>query len=190
VLDYLAKGSGYLILSFFFDFSDKIKKTVDGILRSLVFQLYQGGTDSARVLDALFQAYQDGRDQPSIKALSDALFTILAAQEQVVIVLDALDESMSREELLRWIKDTVSRQGLSHVQLICTSRPESEFQCKMPSFIGEENSLALDKQSINTNIRSYITVQLSERRDFQDKRLSSEIRDEIQMKVGDRADGM
>ncbi|CAG9954319.1 unnamed protein product, partial [Clonostachys rosea f. rosea IK726] len=190
VLDHLAKGSGRLILSFFFDFGDKAKKTVDGMLRSLVFQLYRGGTDSARVLDASFQAHQDGRDQPSTKALSDALFTMLAAQEQVVIVLDALDESTSRDELLRWIKDTVSRQGLSHVQIVCTSRPESEFQCDMPSLMGAENSLALDKQSVNADIRSYVAAQLSERRDFRDKRLSPEIRDKIQRKVGDGADGM
>jgi hypothetical protein len=114
VLDHLAKGSGRLILSFFFDFGDKVKKTVDGMLRSLVFQLYRGGTDSARVLGASFQKHQDCCNQPSIKALSDALFMILAAQEQVVIVLDALDESTSRDELLCWVKDTVSRQGVSY----------------------------------------------------------------------------
>ncbi|KAK7210155.1 hypothetical protein V2G26_017333 [Clonostachys chloroleuca] len=183
VLDHLTKGSRRLILSFFFDFGDEAKKTVDGLLRSLVFQLYRGGTDSARILDASFQAHRDGRNQPSTKALSDALFTMLAAQEQVVIVLDALDESTSRDELLRWIKDTVSRQDLSHVQLFCTSRPESEFRCDMPFLMGEENSFALDKQSVNADIRSYVTAQLSERRDFRDKRLSPEIRDKIQRKI-------
>jgi hypothetical protein len=60
----------------------------------------------------------------------------------------------------------------------------------MPSLMGAENSLALDKQSVNADIRSYVAVQLSERCDFQDKRLSPEIRDEIQRKVGDRADSI
>ncbi|KAK7224191.1 hypothetical protein V2G26_012194 [Clonostachys chloroleuca] len=115
---------------------------------------------------------------------------MLAAQEKVVIVLDALDESTSRDELLRWIKDTVSRQDLSHIQIVCTSRPESEFQCHMPSLMGAENILALDKQSVNADIQSYVAAQLSERRDFRDKRLSPEIRDKIQRKIGDGADGM
>ncbi|CAG9956773.1 unnamed protein product, partial [Clonostachys rosea f. rosea IK726] len=83
---------------------------------------------------------------------------MLAAQEQVVIVLDALDESISRDKLLRWIKDTVSRQGLSYIQIVYTSRPKSEFQYDIPSLIGAENSLALDKQSVNADIRSYIAV--------------------------------
>jgi hypothetical protein len=60
----------------------------------------------------------------------------------------------------------------------------------MPFLMGAENSLALDKQSVNADIRSYVTAQLLERRDFRDKRLSPEIRDMIQRKVGDGADGM
>ncbi|KAK7219009.1 hypothetical protein V2G26_007012 [Clonostachys chloroleuca] len=56
--------------------------------------------------------------------------------------------------------------------------------------MGEENSLTLDKQSLNADIRSYVTAQLPERRDFRGKRLSPEIRDKIQRKVGDGADGM
>jgi hypothetical protein len=56
--------------------------------------------------------------------------------------------------------------------------------------MGAENSLALDKQSVNADIRSYVAAQLSERRKFRGKRLSLEICDKIQRKVGDGADGM
>uniref|UniRef100_A0A8H7NI03 Nephrocystin 3-like N-terminal domain-containing protein n=1 Tax=Bionectria ochroleuca TaxID=29856 RepID=A0A8H7NI03_BIOOC len=159
VLDYLAKGSGRLILSFFFDFGDEAKKTVDGMLRSLVFQLYRGGL-ILRVSST-----------PHSKHIKMAATSLQQKRSQM------LYESTSRDELLRWIKDTVSRQGLSHVQIVCTSRPESKFQCDMPSLMGAENSLALDKQSVNADIRSYVAAQLSERRDFRDKRLSPEIRD-------------
>ncbi|KAG8405730.1 hypothetical protein J3458_021669 [Metarhizium acridum] len=44
VLDHLTEGSDRLILNFFFDFSDTTKQTLDGMLWSLAFQLYQGGT--------------------------------------------------------------------------------------------------------------------------------------------------
>lgn len=42
-----------LSLTSFFDFSDTTKQTLDGMLRSLAFQLYQGGFDSAIHLDTL-----------------------------------------------------------------------------------------------------------------------------------------
>ena len=61
-LDHLAMGNHRLILSFFFDFSDMAKQTMDDMLRSLAFQLYQGRAGSASLLDALFQAHPYGRD--------------------------------------------------------------------------------------------------------------------------------
>ena len=133
VLDHLAKRNDRLVISFFFDFGETAKQTVDGMLRSLAFQLYQGGADSASVLDASFQTHQDGRDQPATKTLSDVLYKMLAVQKKVSIVLDALDESITRAELLLWIKDAVCKPELGHVQLICTGRPEGDFLRDMPS---------------------------------------------------------
>lgn len=190
VLDHLTKGNDRLILGFFFDFGDATKQAVDGMLRSLAFQLYQGGAGSAGLLDASFQAHKEGRDQPATKTLSDVLFKMLAVQKKVSIVLDALDESTTRDKLLSWIKAVVSSRELRHVQLICTSRPETEFLHDIPSSIGEENHFALDKQAVNADIRSYVIAQLSQRRDFQDKRLSQDLLEQIQKKVGDGADGM
>lgn len=183
------KENDRLILFFFFDFSDRTKQTVDGMLRLLAFQLYQGGVGSAG-LDALFQAHQGGRDEPATKTLKDAVCKMLAVQKKVSITLDALDESTTRDELLGWIEDVVSRPDLGHVLLICTGRPEAEFLRAIPSLIGEGNNLALGKQSINADIRSYVAAQLLERRDFQDKHLSPDILDQIRRKVGDGADGM
>lgn len=190
VLDHLAKGNDRLILSFFFDFSDAIKQTVDGMLRSLAFQLWQGGVGSAIHLDAVFQAHQNGSDQPAIAALSDVIFKMLAVQKKVSIVLDALDESKTREAVLLWIKDVVSTPELGHVELIYTGRPEPEFMREIPSLIGEENCLALDKQAVNADIRLWVTAQLRQRRDFLEKPLSKDLLEVIRRKVGDGADGM
>ncbi|EAQ90477.1 hypothetical protein CHGG_02412 [Chaetomium globosum CBS 148.51] len=54
------------------------------------------------------------------------------SRRKVSIVLDALDESRTRADLLLWIKDVVSRPELGHVQLICTGRPEAEFLRDIP----------------------------------------------------------
>jgi hypothetical protein len=189
VLDHLAKGNDRLILSFFFDFSDTTKQTLDGMLRSLAFQLYQGGAGSAG-LDASFQAHQNGRDQPTTKTLEDVVCKMLAFHEQGSIVLDALDESTTRGELLLWMNDVVARPELGDVQLICTGRPEHEFMRGIPSLIGKENCLALDKESVNADIRTYVAAQLRQRSDFLDKCLSQDLLEGILKKVGDGADGM
>ncbi|CAG8184236.1 unnamed protein product, partial [Penicillium nalgiovense] len=190
VLDHLANGNGGLILSFFFDFSDTKKQTYEGMLRSLAFQLYQGGVDSANHLDALFQALQNGKDQPSTKALGVVVLKMLVAQRKVSIVLDALDESTRRDDVLLWIEDMVSRPELSHVSLLYTSRPESEFLRRVPTLIGKESCLPFDKQAVNSDVSSWVSAQLSQRRDFIEKSLSQDLLKKIQRKVGDGAGGM
>jgi hypothetical protein len=115
---------------------------------------------------------------------------MLTAQRKVCIILDALDESKTRGDVLEWVKDAVSRPELVHVQLFYTSRPESEFLRHIPPLIGKQNCLPLDKQAVNSDIRLWVTAQLSQRREFTEKPLSRELLEEIQRKVGDGADGM
>ncbi|OAA73114.1 Pfs, NACHT and Ankyrin domain protein [Cordyceps fumosorosea ARSEF 2679] len=190
VLDHLGKVSGGLVFSFFFNFDNRTKQTVDGMLRSLTFQLYQAGLGLADLLDASFQAHQDGKHQPTTKALEDVVFKMLAVSNKCFIVLDALDESTTQREVLLWMENVVSRQELGNVQLICTGRPESEFLRGIPRLFGQENCFALDKQAVNADIRSWVTVQLSQRADFQNKSLSEDVVERITKMVGDGADGM
>jgi hypothetical protein len=56
--------------------------------------------------------------------------------------------------------------------------------------IGKTNCLRLDKQAVNSDIASWVTVQLSQRHDFTEKALSQYLLKRIQRKVGDGADGM
>ena len=190
VLDHLARANNRLVLSFFFDFSDKPKQSLDGMLRSLAFQLCQGGFGYTTHINALFQAHQDGSRQPAPDVLSDIVLKMLMDQKEVSIVLDALDESTTRDAILRWIKDVATRAELSHIQLLCTGRPESEFLRDIPPLIGQQYCLPLEKQAVNADIRSWVTAQLSQRRDFQEKPLSQDILERIQREVGGKADGM
>jgi hypothetical protein len=190
VLDYLARANDSLILSFFFDFGDTTKQTLDGMLRSLSFQLYQGRNGSAVHLDTLYQSHRDGSDQPTTKALLYIVHKMLAAQSKIYIILDALDESTTRDDIILWIKDVVARPDLVHVQLLCTSRPESEFLRHIPTLIGEQNCLTLDEQAVDSDIRLWVTSQLSQCRDFTEKSLSQDLVKGIQEKVGDGANGM
>ncbi|KAH7377176.1 hypothetical protein B0T11DRAFT_28783 [Plectosphaerella cucumerina] len=72
VLDHIAADKDRLLISFFFDFSDKTKQAVDSMLRLLAFQLYQSGAGSS-ITDASYQAHQDGFQQPATKTLKGTL---------------------------------------------------------------------------------------------------------------------
>lgn len=179
-----------LVLSFFFDFSDITKQTLDNMLRSIAFQLYQSRSGSEGILVESFQTHQEGGKEPATKTLEDIVCRmLLAVPNKSFVVLDALDESTTRGELLTWVKDIVSRPGLE-TKLICTGRPEPEFIRDIPALISEESCLVLDKNSINSDIRSYVSAQLSERRDFREKSLSEDLLEKIRRRVGDGADGM
>jgi hypothetical protein len=115
---------------------------------------------------------------------------MLTSQRKVFVVLDALDESKTRGDVLLWIKDMVSRPDLDHVQLVYTSRPEPEFLERIPPLIGKQNCLPFDKQTVNSDIRLWVTAQLSQRYEFTKKPLSQDLLEKIQRKVGDGADGM
>ncbi|KAK5790610.1 hypothetical protein VI817_007897 [Penicillium citrinum] len=190
VLDHLAKGNDGPVLKFFFDFSDTKKQTYESMLRSLTFQLYQARVESAVHLDASFQGHQNGKDQPKTEALWVIFYNMLRVQKRVSIVLDALDESTSRDDILKWMEDVLFRPELAHVRVLYTSRPESEFLRRIPVLIGEEGCLPLDEQAVNSDIHLWVSDQLSQRRDFTEKPLSQGLLEEIRKKVGDGADGM
>ncbi|KAL8367908.1 hypothetical protein RB599_003702 [Gaeumannomyces hyphopodioides] len=195
ILNHLTKKNGsHLVLRFFFDFSDKAKQTVNSMLRTFAFQVYQyrlGSPQSAH-LDTSFQKHQEGLQQPSQGTLSDVIRSMLSGLKDVVILLDAMDESTTRRDLNSWIKDVVSRPELKHVRLMLTSRPELDFDA-IPSLIGEDGCISLNNDNsvaVNADIRSFVTARLENDDEFRRKRLNRDLVQQIRNRVGDRAKGM
>jgi hypothetical protein len=80
--------------------------------------------------------------RPMTKALSDVIFKMLLAPRKVSLVLDALYESKTRDDVLMWITDMLSNSDFFRIQLLCTSRPDSgdrspSFSVKFLLIIGE-----------------------------------------------------
>ncbi|TLS31007.1 hypothetical protein PpBr36_03495 [Pyricularia pennisetigena] len=191
VLEHLAKLDDCVVLSFFFDFGDTTKQTFDGMMRALIFQLYQDQPEpkSRGYLDSLFQTHSDGQKEPTAKALWDCLQNMLAIQKRVYVVLDALDESKTRDRLTKWIKDVVSGPTLQRLHLIFTSRPEPDFDC-IPSLIGRDNCLELDKKAANADIHAYVLSRLHNDDGFVNKSLPVELIQDIGNRIGNGADGI
>jgi hypothetical protein len=100
---------------------------------------------------------------------------MLTQTKDVCILLDALDESTTRSELLQWIKDTSSDPELYHVRLLYTSRPEPDLNQGIPAIIGRESCFPIDKQALSEDIRSFVTWQLIEREEFKTRELSEDL---------------
>jgi hypothetical protein len=186
ILDHLLQIDTHTTLAFFFDFSDPGKQKLENLLRSLAVQLYHKGNEAARRLDSLFASHDDGRRQPDTGALSACINTMIQITGKVFVIIDALDECTTREELLHWIRGLAS----SNAQLLVTGRPEAAFQREIPRSFDEHNCILLDKQAVNADICSYVEATLKKKADFVDKKLSLSILEEMRDKIGNRADGM
>jgi predicted ATPase len=186
ILDHLLQIDTYITLAFFFDFSDPRKQKLEDLLRSLAVQLYHTGNEAARRLDSLFTSHDDGRRQPDTNTLSACVDIMIQTAGKVFIIIDALDECTATEELLQWLKHLASRKA----QLIVTGRPEVEFQSAIPQSFSKRNCIQLDKNVVNTDIRSYVEATLEKKPDFVYKKLSPSLLEEIRNKIGDGADGM
>jgi Cdc6-like AAA superfamily ATPase len=190
VVDHLRKMKDCVTLEFYFDFSDIAKQKIDGVLRSLVFQLYKLGFHP-KDLDRLYESHLDGERQPDTATLTNCFYSMMKGLKTTTyIILDALDECIERKELLQWMKELFTMPDLSHIHLIATSRPEEEFLNRIPGWLGKERCLSLDKKAVDADIRSYVTATLKQNSDFVDKRLSQDLLEWISNKVGDGADGM
>ncbi|KAH7007957.1 uncharacterized protein B0I36DRAFT_378693 [Microdochium trichocladiopsis] len=189
IVDHLRKMDDCVTLEFYFDFNDTAKQKMDGVLRSLLFQLYKLGSRS-KDLDSLYQCHLDGQRQPDTLTLTNCLRAMIKGSKTTYVILDALDECLERKELLGWMKEFFTIPDLSHVHLIATGRPEEEFLSFIPGWLGNEHCLPLDKNAVNADIRSYVRARLEQSSDFVDKGLSQDLLEQIRNKVGDRADGM
>ncbi|KAF5644568.1 multiple ankyrin repeats single kh domain protein [Fusarium sp. NRRL 52700] len=187
ILDDLSAMDGIITLVHYFDFNDVEKQSLDGLLRSLAFQLYQhGGQDASAKLYGLFQSCRDGSGDPGESQLEACIKSMISTVNRVFILIDGLDECKSRGSLLSWI----GRFTVENVQFLLTARPEDDIQLQVFRCFGEENCLRLDKAAVDGDIKSYVSFVLDTNPTFMEKGLSEELRNEILTKVGDGADGM
>ncbi|KAI0435273.1 hypothetical protein F5Y09DRAFT_349521 [Xylaria sp. FL1042] len=91
-------------LYFYFDFNDTSKQKFDMTLRSLISQLYDKNQDARACLDSLYSSCSNGSQQPSLTLLSDAFRSMAKKAGEIWLVLDALDECITRNSYFHGFK--------------------------------------------------------------------------------------
>jgi hypothetical protein len=146
---------GSVLLYFFFDFGDRRKQDIDNIIRSLICQLYQQEQCVRQDLDNMFLACQDGSQQPALESLKDVLNSMLGKTENITIVLDALDESCTRRDLLAWIRSILTLKPTT-IRLLVTSRREQDIESTLETLMDSNFMVDIQNGLVDGDIRSYV----------------------------------
>jgi hypothetical protein len=175
---------------FFFDFNDNGKQTLDSAIRSLLWQIAKCPGSSLIELEQLYGLCRDGRDQPSVQTLVQTLDKTLHGVEHVKIVLDALDECITRPALLPWITQ-LARQETGNVQIIATSRREHDIEAEFEKWLDESAIVSLGQLDVDADIGRYVHATLrAADSQLQRWRGKPEVQHEIETNLMRKANGM
>ncbi|KAL6229077.1 nucleoside phosphorylase domain-containing protein [Aspergillus navahoensis] len=181
--------SSYIILDFFFDFTDTNKQSLDSLVRSLVAQLFSKCEKSRKELEKLFSSCEDGNRQPTFESLSAAFMQMVKYVEHIQIVMDALDECKTRRDLLLWLEH-LAHSGHSGLQLLATSRKEEDIASELNQWIHPGNIISIQQELVNDDIRLYVHRRLRSDHGFERWLSVPSVQDEIETELMRKADGM
>ena len=195
VIEDLKERNDTMPLYFFFDSNDVRKQSHDGMLRSLIDQLYSAQPETKKPLDSLFASCLNGKDQPTVNALGNVFLEMLHGANNVWIVLDALDECTERNDqrnsrgILPFIKQ-IAISELQSVHLLITSRVEEGIQAALTGWISPENITTIEGELVADDIDQYVHSRVHEDSDLSRWHSHGDIQDEIKKTVTGKADGM
>ena len=160
ILQHCTNDPGKAAAYFYFDFKDPQKQPSELMIKSLVTQLSQQCIRIPPLLDSLFGSSNNGQRQPSMEALLDVLRQMSEEFPATYIILDALDESADREELMAVI-ETVAGWQLESLHVIVTSRKERDIESSLESLVDTCNIIPLQRAVVDEDIRKYVHHRIS-----------------------------
>jgi hypothetical protein len=180
---------------YYFDFRNKAKQELRGLLSSLAVQLCAKSDSCYQILLRLYSSHDNGSQLPDDDALIQCLKEMLALPEQLLIylIVDALDECPStsgvvspRDSVLEFIEDLVGLH-LPNLRLGVTSRPEADISEALGPLASHTVSLH-DEDGQKQDIVDYVTFVVHSDRKMRkwrpdDKKLVIDT-------ISERADGM
>lgn len=178
-----------VLLYFYFDFNDLDKQTLESMLRSLVNQLYQRQPDTRGLLDQLWKSHNKGHQQLSESSLKDVLLAMLSRANSVSIVLDALDESTTRPDLLAWLRD-VHEAGPSTCRILVTARREADIESNFQHWMRPASSISIQEGDVDEDIRAYVSHTVRNSKELARWHNMPEVQHEIETELVNRANGM
>jgi len=151
----------------------------------LIVQLSIQSKDTPEALNKLFARSQDGQQQPTTEGLMLTLQIMLRDFHQSFIILDALDESRERGELLELTGDIIGWR-LETLHLLATSRREKDIEETLTPLI--TGQICIQSTLVDADIRIHIRERLQN--DAKLRKWPENVRMEIEKTLMGGAKGM
>jgi len=170
---------------FYFDFNDRGKQCRESFLRSLITQLSVRNMETPKALSELYSRHQDRKNQPTIKELTATLKAMTLDFSETYIIVDALDESCGRDELLELITEMNGwKEG--HIHMLATSRKERDIEEALKDSITRE--VCIHNAQVDSDIQLHVRMRLQN--DPKLRKWGPKIHEEIEKVLMNGACGM
>lgn len=174
-------GLGY----FYFSFDDRKRRHVrDGLLRTLICQLWSRLGQESNELDQLYNLCKREDRSPTLDELGELLQSLVSGFSETYIAIDALDECTEREDLLEMIAQIADWQ-LRNLHVMVFSRVEDYIEEIIGPFLTCKVRV---EDEIGQDIQLYIQEQL--KKDTRLKKWPEDVKQEIETRLLEKADGM
>jgi NACHT domain len=168
-------------LIYYYCYFEHHQDETSSFLRWILCQLCR----QAEVVPAqVYQLYKVGTE-PSYVELLDALELILGRFELVYVVIDALDESNPRADLLKVVRDLSTDMRFVKIKILATSREYIDIEKTME---GISTGVSMSNPFVEEDIRTRIKSLLDSNPKFQ--RWPKHLLDEVESKISKGAKGM
>lgn len=141
-----------IAICYYFDISEKSKRSTENMIRCLISQLAHRKMDS-RVLNETYNGCQDMRRTLTQAQLLSVLFSMIDDYIDVVIIIDAIDEAVDVQNALHVVTQICNR-NFDHVHLLFTSRLTRAIEASMTE--GQAYVVELSNDNVEQDISAYV----------------------------------
>lgn len=166
--------------AYYYCFHGRNRDETVPFLRWIICQLCRESNFIPVILNDMFH---EGLE-PSIPELLDCLEAILTQFQTAYVVLDAVDESSPRKELLKILSQLGSHPRFAKIRLAVTSR---EYQDVEAVFKPRSVSVSMSNKGVEEDIKKYVKSALL---DPQYEGWGSKLRNKVESTVPTMAQGM
>lgn len=161
-------GESLFIIKYFFDFrASSTAKSIEGLLRSLIWQLLRSCKAS---FESVISVYQDMKSFHSYIAWTRPVLELLISNlvdsfkdTKILVFIDGLDEFGGSDVDIAAFLDDLARRGSAHMRFCLASRPYPDFAFQFADCL----RLRLHEQT-SDDIDIYLQERLSTLRDMSD----------------------
>lgn len=178
-------GGGKVLAYYYFDFNESRKQTCEGLLRSLVTQIFGQTTRGSETVEAQFSDCGEGQREPTLKGLIQALRQLSEPLEETHFVFDALDECVEIPAVISFLEEVRGWHN-PNLHILITSRNEVAIEKGFRSLTTDQ--IQIQDVLVDADIRLLVRECL--RSDPELSRWSESVKAEIEKTLYEGSKGM